>query len=70
MREELVVFVRIGLYALAGRLPAGGWLPTDVADMLAAPGVAEAAVGLGVGAITFAWYWFSRARAALKKVIP
>lgn len=66
MKNELTVFVRIGLYALAGRATAGGWLSADIAAMLPAPEVVEAVTGLIIGAGTFAWYWASKARAALK----
>lgn len=66
MKDELAVFVRIALYAVAGRLTAGGWLPPDVAAMLPAPDVVQAVTGLLVGAVTFAFYWASKARAALR----
>lgn len=67
MKDEMMVFVRIGLYALAGRLTAGGWLPDDIAEMVKSPAAVEAVTGvmLAVGALV--WYWFSKARAALVK---
>lgn len=67
MKVELTVFVRIALYALAGRLSAGGWLPTEVAAMLPTPEVVEAVTGLLVGAGALVWYWVSNARKALVK---
>ena len=66
MKNELAPIIRIGLYAIAGRLSAGGWLSADVAAMIPAPEVVEAVTGLVLGAATFAWYWVSQARAALK----
>ncbi len=67
MKAELTVFVRIALYALAGRLSAGGWLPPDIAAMLPTPEVVEAVTGLLVGAAALVWYWVSSARKALVK---
>lgn len=67
MKDELAPIIRIGLYAVAGRLSAGGWLPADVAAMIPAPDVVEVVTGLVIGAITFAAYWFSKARAALRE---
>ena len=69
MKDELAPIIRIGLYAIAGRLSAGGWLPEDVAAMIPAPEMVEVATGVVIGAVTFAAYWFSKARAALKKVL-
>lgn len=66
---ELAVFVRIALYAVAGRLTAGGWLPEDVAAMLPAPDVVQAVTGLLVGVVTFAFYWVSQARKALRGAV-
>lgn len=68
MKDELAPIVRIGLYAIAGRLSAGGWLPPDVAAMIPAPEIVEIVSGAIIGAATFAWYWVSKARAALKRV--
>ena len=65
MKDEIAVFVRIALYAIAGRLSAGGWLPADVAAMLPTPEVVEAVTGVVIGLGTVAWYYVSRARAAL-----
>jgi hypothetical protein len=65
MKDEIAVFVRIALYAVAGRLTAGGWLPADVAAMLPTPEVVEAVTGVLIGVGTLAWYHFSKARAAL-----
>lgn len=70
MKDELAVFVRIALYAVAGRLTAGGWLPADVQPELVSPAMVEAATGILIGAVTFGWYWVSRARAALKDALP
>ena len=66
MKNELAPIIRIGLYAIAGRLSAGGWLPADVAGMIPSPEVVEAVTGIVLGAGTFLWYWASQARAALK----
>lgn len=68
MKDELAPIIRIGLYAVAGRLSAGGWLPPDVAAMIPAPEIVEIVSGAIIGAATFAWYWVSKARAALKRV--
>ena len=65
MKDEIAVFVRIALYAIAGRLSAGGWLPADVAAMLPTPEVVEAVTGVVIGLGTLAWYHVSKARAAL-----
>ena len=65
MRDEIAVFVRIALYAIAGRLTAGGWLPADIAAMLPTPEVVEAVTGGLIGLATLAWYGASKARAAL-----
>ena len=69
MRDELAPIIRIALYAVAGRLSAGGWLSPDVAAMIPAPEVVEVVTGLAMGALTFAWYWVSKARAALREVV-
>ncbi len=66
MKSELIVFVRIGLYMLAGRLSSGGWLPQEVADMITSPDAVEAATGVIIGGLTFAWYLASEARKKLK----
>ena len=66
MKDELIVFVRIALYALSGRAVAGGWLPQDVADQLAGPEAVEAITGVLIGACALAWYWLSKARARLR----
>jgi hypothetical protein len=65
MKDEITVFVRIALYAIAGRLSAGGWLPADIAAMLPTPEVIEAVTGVLIGLGTLAWYHFSKARAVL-----
>lgn len=65
---ELIVFVRISLYMLAGRMVAGGWLPAEAVDFIGQdPAFVEAITGLLVGAGALIWYWLSQARAALKK---
>jgi hypothetical protein len=65
MKDELAVFVRIALYALAGRLTAGGWLPADIAAMLPSPDVVQAVTGALIGVGTLLWYRVSAARKAL-----
>lgn len=69
MKDELAPIIRIGLYAIAGRLSAGGWLPPDVAAMIPSPEIVQIASGIIVGAVTFAWYWVSKARAALRDAV-
>ncbi|MCU0909781.1 MAG: hypothetical protein MUE98_00105 [Rhodobacteraceae bacterium] len=66
MKDELIVMVRIGLYVLAGRLAAGGWLPPGADAHLTSPEAVETVVALIVGAGALLWYLGSRARAALK----
>lgn len=70
MKDELIVFVRIGLYMIAGRLVAGGWLPPELQTELVSPGVVEAVTGLILAAGALVWYWVSKARAALKDALP
>ncbi len=69
MKDELAPIIRIGLYAVAGRLSAGGWLPPEVAAMIPSPDIVQIATGAVVGAATFAWYWVSKARAALREAV-
>ena len=69
MKDELIVFVRIGIYMIAGRLVAGGWLPAELQTELVSPGVVEAATGLLMAVGALVWYWVSKARAALKDVL-
>ena len=66
MKGELVVFVRIALYVIAGRLAAGGWLPDDMRSQLTDPATVEAVSGVLVALAALAWYWVSKARQALK----
>lgn len=66
MKDEVIVFVRIGLYIAAGRLVAGGWLPQDVSALLTSPETVEAVTGLILGAGVLAWYLVSKARKALR----
>lgn len=68
MKDQLIPIIRIVLYAIAGRLSAGGWLPPDIAAMIPSPEIIEIASGLVIGIATFGWYWFSRARAALRRI--
>lgn len=63
---EVMVFVRIGLYIVAGKALAGGWLPAEVADYVKSPEVVEVITGLVLSAGTVVWYWQSQAHAALK----
>ncbi len=67
MKDEMMVFVRIGLYAASGYLVRGGWLPDDIAEMVKSPAAVEAVTGALLGLGTLVWYWFSKARAALVK---
>lgn len=66
MKGELVVFVRIALYALAGWLVAGGWLPDDMKSQLTDPAAVEAVSGVLVALAALVWYWVSKARQALR----
>ncbi len=68
MKDQLVPIIRIALFAIAGRLSAGGWLPPDIAAMIPSPEIIEIAAGVVMAVGTFAWYWFSRARAALARL--
>lgn len=65
MKDDLIVFVRIGLYMLSGRAVAGGWLPPEMVPEVVNPKTAEAAIGIIIGAGTTVWYLASKARAAL-----
>lgn len=67
MKDELVVFARIGLYMISGRAVAGGWMPADLVPEFASPATAEAAVGIVIGLGTFLWYLASKARSTLKQ---
>lgn len=63
---ELAPFIRYGLMILTGYLVRGGWLPQDVADMIASdPAVIELFTAGVVGIVTLAWYLGSRSRGAL-----
>lgn len=64
--DDLIVFVRIGLYIAAGRLVSGGWLPEDVAPLFTSPQMVETVTGIVLGGATLAWYWLSKARKALR----
>lgn len=66
--DEAIVFVRIALYMIAGRLVAGGWLPQDVADEITNPAMVEIVTGAVLGLGALAWYWASKARRALRTV--
>ena len=66
MKDELIVFVRIALYVLAGRLAAGGWMPEEAAAMLASPEAVEAVTGVLLGTGALFWYHMSKARKALR----
>jgi len=66
---ELTVFVRIGLYMLAGALVQGGWLPATMQTELVSPAVVEAVTGLVVAAAALVWYWVSKARSALRRQV-
>ena len=62
---ELTVFVRIGLYMIAGALVQGGWLPSWAQTELVSPAVVEAVAGVLVAFGAMVWYWVSQARKAL-----
>lgn len=64
--DELIVFVRIGLYIAAGRLISGGWMPPEVSMHLTSPEAVEAVSGLVLGAVTTGWYLLSKARRSLR----
>lgn len=66
MKDELIVFVRIALYIIAGRLVAGGWLPVDMQSELLSQGTVEAVSGALVAIGALIWYWASKARQALR----
>lgn len=68
MLDDLTVFVRIGLWILAGKLISGGWLPEDVAHLVKSPEMVEAITGLLIGGITAVWYWFSKSHKALRSL--
>lgn len=63
---EIMVFVRIGLYIIAGKALSGGWLPAEAAEYIKSPEVVEVVTGLVIAAGTVGWYWKSKAHAALK----
>lgn len=69
MKDELIVFVRIGLYAIAGAAARGGWLPPELQSEIISPAAVEAVTGTIIGAGTFMWYLASRARAALREAM-
>lgn len=68
-KDELIVFVRIGLYILSGALVSKGVFTKDVANQFNDPMLIEAVTGLLIGAGSLVWYWFSRARKAIKEKI-
>lgn len=53
MKSELTVILRIFLYAIAGRLTAGGWLPEGAAEN---PEFIEAVLGVLMFAGTAIWW--------------
>lgn len=63
--DEMIVFVRIALYMVAGRAVAGGWMPQEVADMFVSPEMVEIMAGAVLGLISLIWYWVSKARKSL-----
>lgn len=67
MKDQLIVFVRIALYALAGYAVQGGWMPQALADQLTDPATVEVFTALILGAGTFIWYMFSKSRKALRE---
>lgn len=69
MNAELIVFVRIALYVIAGWLVRGGWLPADMQSQFVDPATVEAVTGVLVAVATLAWYWVSLARQALKVAV-
>ncbi len=66
MKNELIVFVRIALFIIAGRGVAGGWLPAGAEAYLTDPAAVETMVSVIVMVATGAWYLLSAARRALK----
>ena len=69
MNSELIVFVHIALYVIAGWLARGGWLPDDMQSQFVDPATVEAIAGILAAGGTVAWYWVSRARQALKVAV-
>jgi len=65
MKDQLIVFVRIGLYLLVGMAARGGWLPDDVAELVKSPAAVEAITTALLGADVAVWYWFSKSRSVL-----
>jgi|GEM_PF-4787577 len=63
--DEMIVFVRIALYMIAGRAVAGGWMPQEAADLFVSPEMVEIMAGLALGLVSLIWYWISKARKAL-----
>ena len=70
LRDELVVFIRIGLFVLSGYLGSQGWLPEEAKLLLVSPEAVEAATGILLGAVTLIWYIYSKARKALRSAAP
>jgi hypothetical protein len=69
LNAGLLVYVRIALYVIAGRLVAGGWLPPELVPEFVSPVVVEMVAGVLVAGVALVWYWFSRARAVLAKAV-
>ncbi|MEM9700233.1 MAG: hypothetical protein AAF943_15750 [Pseudomonadota bacterium] len=68
--DQVTVFVRIGLYILAGTAARGGWLPEDIAYGFAEdPLLLELLAGGVIAGGTLVWYWFSQSRKALKAAV-
>ena len=67
--SDLIVFVRIAMYAGTGALIRGGWLPEGIAGELTSPETVEAVAGLAFGAGALLWYWVSKARKVLKEAV-
>jgi len=67
--NELIVFVRIALYMIAGRLVAGGWMPEEIAGHMTDPAIVEMVTGALVGVGALVWYWFSTARRYLRGLL-
>lgn len=62
MTEDLTVILRLFLYAIAGRLTAGGWLPAEYAELLQSPQFIEAVTGVVLFLATAAWWKVAKRR--------